>query len=99
MTTGEVVDEYLGRVADLSVAESCIYHQATGCGLSREMRSDTCNRHFCQGLKDFRQTVDESTPVRGFFAIVRDGAIQSAAFIDDTGTRFVPAGAADLAPV
>jgi hypothetical protein len=97
-TAGEVVVEYLGRVADLSVADSCIYHQATGCGLSREMRSETCNRHFCQGLKEFRQTAGESSPVQGFFAIVRNGVVDSAAFIDESGTRFVTSEA-DLAPV
>ena len=98
-SAGEVVEDYRSRLADFSVEDSCIYHQATGCGLSREMRSETCNRHFCQGLKEFRQTVGESTPVQGFFAIVRDGAIHSAAFIDETGTRFAPTVAADLAPV
>ena len=89
-TASDVVDDYLSRLANHSVAESCIYHQANGCGLSREMRSETCNRHFCKGLKEFRQTVGESTPVQGFFAIVHNGVVDSAAFIDATGTRFAP---------
>jgi hypothetical protein len=86
-SASEVVEEYLSRLADVSVADSCIYHQSSGCGLSSVMRSDTCNRHFCQGLKEFRHSVGESSPVRGFFAIARNGVVESAAFVDECGVR------------
>jgi hypothetical protein len=89
-SAGDLLAEYLSRLSDESVEGSCIYHQATGCGLSREMRSETCNRHFCQGLKEFRRVHGTERPVRGFFVTVRDGVVGQAAFIDETGTRRVP---------
>ena len=87
----EVVADYLEKLASPTVEGSCIYHQSTGCGLPREMRSETCNRHFCQGLKDFRARAMGTEEIRGFFVSIRDGGvIGPAAFIDEAGSRVVP---------
>jgi hypothetical protein len=95
-TADDVVADYLGKLASPTVEGSCIYHQSTGCGLTREMRSETCNRHFCQGLKDFRATAQDMEDVRGFFVSLRDGVVGPAAFIDEAGSRVVPEPAAGI---
>jgi hypothetical protein len=86
----DVVADYLAKLAGPTVEGSCIYHQATGCGLTREMRSETCNRHFCQGLKDFRAAVAGADEVRGFFVSIGEAGLGPAAFIDESGSRVIP---------
>ena len=46
-----LVELYSDRVPETSYANSCIFHGPVGCGLDRDMRSDTCNHHLCAGLK------------------------------------------------
>ncbi len=57
-TVEEVIDAYLAKIPLVTVEGSCIYHGETGCGLSREMRSVTCNSFLCfpvQHLRDQSQ--------------------------------------------
>ena len=51
----ELVELYSDRVPETSYANSCIFHGPVGCGLDREMRSDTCNHHLCAGLKGLQK--------------------------------------------
>ena len=32
---------------------SCIFHGEHGCGLARELRSDTCNNYFCGPMHEW----------------------------------------------
>lgn len=50
-----VMEEYLGRLPEKSVAGSCLFHTQSGCALTREMRSDVCNGYLCDNLKNFNQ--------------------------------------------
>ena len=43
----DLLEAYLARVGHETFEGSCIFHGPTGCTLSREMRSDTCNGYFC----------------------------------------------------
>jgi hypothetical protein len=86
----DVVAAYLGQVADETVEGSCIFHQRGGCGLPREMRSDTCNRFFCASLKAFQQGLTGRDPARGFFAATEGGTILAAVFCDANESRPVP---------
>jgi hypothetical protein len=47
-------DIYAARVPAEGYETSCIFHGPRGCGLDREMRSDTCNQHLCGGLRRLR---------------------------------------------
>jgi hypothetical protein len=85
----EVLAAYMGHVRNETVSGSCIFHQPGGCGLPREMRSDTCNRYFCKGLTDFQQGLSGRDPARGFFVATEGEAILAAAFCDADGTRLV----------
>lgn len=57
-----IMQEYLGRLPEESIAGSCLFHTQTGCALTREMRSDVCNGYLCNNLKSFnRQFSGEAT--------------------------------------
>jgi len=86
----DVLAAYLGRIRNDTVAGSCIFHQPGGCGLPREMRSDTCNRFFCKGLTEFQNGLIGRDPARGFFVATEGEAILAAAFCDADGSRLVP---------
>src|SRR5262249_35303122 len=90
----DVLAAYLARVGPKTYKDSCIFHRPDGCSLPREMRSDTCNQHFCGGLKEFQHNLPDTGPVRGFFASTDDGTIQAAAFIDESEVRVVRVPAA-----
>jgi len=83
MRPHDVLAEYMRRVSNQSYQNSCIYHGTNGCGLTAEMRSDTCNLFFCEGLYGFQLSHDDGTdPVRVFLASERDGAFHATAFVD-----------------
>jgi predicted nucleic acid-binding Zn ribbon protein len=83
MRSRDVLGAYLARVGNRTYRGSCIFHQAGGCALPREMRSDTCNQYFCDELKEFKRGGSEGSRMRGFFAATRSGTIRNAAFLGE----------------
>ena len=77
-----ILAAYLDRIGPRSYQDSCIYHQARGCGLTRDMRADLCNRHFCTALQHFQTQQPPGAPVRGLFIAADDGALHRAVRID-----------------
>jgi hypothetical protein len=53
---------YLERVPEVGYEESCIFHGKQGCTLDRSLRSDVCNRYFCDGLQGYLTGGDAVTP-------------------------------------
>ncbi len=86
----QVLDAYLSRLGNRTYEKSCIFHGTDGCALPRELRSDTCNRHFCDGLRAFQRQHDPSGPVRGFFLSVSGRTVKAAIFADRESSRPVP---------
>jgi hypothetical protein len=82
----DVLAAYLDRVSEKTHEHSCIYHGAKGCGLSAEMRSDTCNQYFCEGLKEFMQNVPDANRLRVFLTSAIDGVIQETTFLEESAT-------------
>jgi hypothetical protein len=85
----DVLAAYLGRVGNRTFAGSCVFHQPGGCNLPREMRSDTCNRHFCPGLIEFQQGLTMRESARGFFVSMSGDEVLAAAFCDEETSRIV----------
>jgi hypothetical protein len=86
----DVLAAYLSHVGNKTYDGSCIFHGPGGCGLPREMRSDTCNRFFCTGLTEFQQALTDQDPPRGFFVTTDGDTTLAAAFCDAEGARPVP---------
>lgn len=63
-TAQQIKAHYLGRLPNVSVEHSCVYHGPRGCVLDRTERGDVCNRYHCnpqtQLLKSFREMKAEA---------------------------------------
>jgi len=90
LSPGDVRDAYLAHVGQQSIEGSCIFHGPAGCRLPRDMRSDTCNRYYCGGLKDLQNGVSSEGRIRVFFAAAQGVTIVDAAFYGENGLRTVP---------
>ncbi|APZ92984.1 hypothetical protein [Fuerstiella marisgermanici] len=51
-TAAEMIEDYIDRIPDESLADSCVYHTPDGCQLPREIRSTTCNEFLCAGIRN-----------------------------------------------
>lgn len=91
----DVLAAYLSHLGNQTYARSCVYHQADGCSLPREMRADICNRFFCGGLLELQQKLPPMGPFRGFFVAAADGVIQRAAFIHEDQMLIIQSPQAD----
>lgn len=75
----DVLAAYWDRVGSRTYEGSCIFHQADGCALSRDMRSDLCNRHYCKALTVFQEQTPATGTVGAFFAAADSGSVCAAA--------------------
>jgi len=55
---------YRARLGKESFAGSCVFHDAQGCRLPRELRSDLCNEFYCNALKVFVRDHGAAIPPR-----------------------------------
>jgi len=55
---------YRARLGKESFAGSCVFHDAQGCRLPRELRSDLCNEFYCSALKVFVRDHAAAVPPR-----------------------------------
>ncbi|MEM7211864.1 MAG: hypothetical protein AAF479_08230 [Pseudomonadota bacterium] len=46
-TPASIKEYYLGKLPDVSVEHSCVFHGPVGCVLDRTERGDVCNRYHC----------------------------------------------------
>jgi hypothetical protein len=77
----ELVDLYVDRLPEESFEGSCVFHGPTGCTLSRDMRSDTCNLHFCAGQHSLQAALAQGAPPRAFVAISDGSEIVASRFL------------------
>lgn len=75
----EVVQRYVERIPQRSLENSCLFQTDTGCSLTREMRSDTCNGYLCDELKAYnlRFTNQAHTPAPLEGAVVISRALDN----------------------
>lgn len=86
-TLAQILESYVARLPAESIVDSCIYHSATGCGLPRELRSDTCNRYLCGKLRTLRDGRAESPAVPVFAVFFDRGRWARTALVDESGCR------------
>lgn len=91
----KVLASYMRHIGDETCENSCIYHQANGCSLPREMRAAICNHFYCSGLREFQAHVPKTGAVRGFFVAADAAVIQRAALVDEEQMLLLPAPPAD----
>jgi hypothetical protein len=84
-TPPQILQAYLERLPAETILDSCVFHSATGCGLPRELRSETCNRHLCGKLIHLRASRPAQQPVLGVY--FDDGKWVRTALLDERGCR------------
>ena len=86
----EIVEAYLSCVGERTMEHRCVYQRAHGCTLPPAMRSDTCNRYYCDALLAFRRSQGEGRPVRAFFVPTHDGQFEPGIFAGPGFVQIVP---------
>ena len=71
LTSEDVVDVYLSKIAGDSIEGSCVNQTLTGCALPRELRSDICNGYYCDSLKSYQLGVPANGSAGQVLAIQR----------------------------
>ena len=76
---------YLDAVGSRTYENSCLYHQADGCALPRDLRAAICNRYFCAALMEFQRNLPDHTgPLGGCFATAHRGVVHTITLVKDT---------------
>jgi hypothetical protein len=65
----DVLASYLDRLQQRTQRGSCVSQTESGCGLPRDMRSDTCNNWYCAPQIELRD--QRPTRVAGALVVVR----------------------------
>jgi len=68
----EIVASYASHLPSHSLPHGCVFQHAKGCTLPREMRGDTCNRHYCTALKQLTDEVRDIPSPKAFFVATGD---------------------------
>jgi len=79
-TEEQIVQAYLSHLVSRTMDSGCVYQHVNGCVLPREMRSDTCNRYYCEDLRVFRENQTDNSPIHAFFVPLNDGQIEQGIF-------------------
>jgi hypothetical protein len=83
----QVLDEYVSRLPDKTYEGSCVYHAESGCGLPREMRSESCDSFVCKGLSEIEEHAIETKSICFFIAAIDGGNILRSAFVQGNEIR------------
>lgn len=94
----DVVELYLSHLVSRTMTDGCVYQHADGCVLPRALRSDTCNRYFCGGLKELQNRLSPETSLRVFFAPSDDNGFEHGVFAAPGYVQVVRASRASGVP-
>ena len=67
------------------MTDGCVFQGEQGCTLSRELRSEMCNRYECNGLRTLRERFREGEPVRAYFVNRTARGLRGGAFVEAQG--------------
>ena len=77
-----IVSRYLSYLAPRTMSRGCVYQEAGGCSLPRDLRSDVCNRFYCASIRVLRNQFAAGEPVRAYFLHQRDGQLVGDRFVE-----------------
>ena len=83
----QVLDEYVSRLPKKTYEGSCVYHAESGCGLPREMRSESCDSFVCNGLSEIEEHAIETKSTCFFIAAIDGRNIFRSAFVEGNQIR------------
>jgi len=77
-----IVSRYLSYLAPRTLSRGCVYQEAGGCSLPRDLRSDVCNRFYCTKIRVLRNQFAAGEPVRAYFLHESDGRLVGDRFVE-----------------
>ena len=82
----DLVAYYLAKLPAISFADSCVFHEQTGCALDREDRSSLCNDYYCSGMSELWHGLSCGGSLRGFVGAMDQERVMRFALIDENGS-------------
>ena len=73
LSAADILERYLSYISSETVVGACINQTKAGCALPKELRSDTCNGHYCDSLKSYQQKLVDEKEIGTVLAIQRAG--------------------------
>jgi len=73
LTAQDILEIYLSHISSKSIVGACINQTITGCALPKELRSDTCNGHYCDPLVAYQDKLLAEDNLGTVVAIQRAG--------------------------
>lgn len=70
-TPAETARAYVACLPDQAVVGSCIMHSPSGCALPRRLRSQTCNRYLCKGVRESLHKLRNDDKLRACYLVQR----------------------------
>ena len=67
-----IVSRYTGHFTPRTMSRGCVFQHTAGCALPRDLRSDICNRYYCNSIMVLRNAFRADDPVGAYF--IHDGA-------------------------
>jgi hypothetical protein len=86
-TLHDAAAAYAARLPDRHVEGSCLHHGRSGCTLAREMRSDICNQHACDGLIEAQRQMAAGVPEGLVVSMAAGGRVQRAVWLSEGGAQ------------
>ncbi|HNN95516.1 MAG TPA: hypothetical protein PKI03_24730 [Pseudomonadota bacterium] len=93
----DFVATYADRLAAQTYEGSCVQHGSGGCTLPRALRSETCNRHLCDGLLRIHGLrVVAGRDFQCLLVRLSDGQIHSAGLLSEQGFELLDQSPGEL---
>ncbi|MEL7000175.1 MAG: hypothetical protein AAFP68_18110 [Pseudomonadota bacterium] len=93
----DIKAHYLGKLPEVSVEFSCVYHGPMGCVLDRTERGDVCNRYHCNPQTQLLQRYREMGATKAVIVATEDNTGTHVATFTDEDGWIPPRSEADLA--
>ena len=85
----QIAEKYLTYLVSHTLQDGCTFQHAAGCVLPRDMRSDTCNNFYCDGLRNLQEGQPTADEPRAFFVPMVDGEVVQGIFAAADFVRIV----------
>ena len=86
----ELLATYAGYLPVRHYRGSCVYHTTVGCALTRDLRSNLCNRYVCGGVTQLRHALASSDNAPTFIAAADSVHLRRMALVDAKEARPIP---------
>lgn len=77
-----IIERYEALIPTHSLTKGCLFQEETGCALPRNLRSDVCNRFYCEYINVLRNQYEAGQPVRAYYLHMTDQTLHGGRFVE-----------------